>query len=126
MGKRIVQRGNTAFFTFTFYDEDGEVAIVSSAELQLTYPGARDYETETVALSSSGTDWVGEWDTTKCRPGFVDYHAHAYAAGGIDYAQDGRFRVTANRASLDHDALPTSSTPSSSAVGGGISTDYGL
>jgi hypothetical protein len=116
MAKRIITRGNTAFFTFTFYDEDDEVAIVTSAELELTYPGADDFVTETLSLTNAGTEWKAEWDTSKARPGWVDYHAHGYAAGGVNYGEDGRFKTRGNRANLDHDALPTSGTASSSAM----------
>jgi len=125
MAKRIVTRGNTVFFTFTFYDEDGAVAIVASADVQLTYPGGTDFVTETLALQSSGNTWIGEWDSSKARPGWLEYHAHGYAAGGISYGDDGRLRLTGNRANLDHDALPTSATASSSADGALSGTDYG-
>jgi hypothetical protein len=123
MAKRIVTRGNTAFFTFTFYDENDDVAIVVSAEVQLTYPGDVDFVTETIALQASGTDWIGEWDTTKSRPGWVEAHPHAYASG-VAYAQDLRFRVSGNRANLDHDALPASGTPSGDAMINAGPADY--
>lgn len=118
MTKRIVTRGNTTFFTFTFYDENGDVAIVASAQLQLTYPGGDNFATEELDLTSSGTDWTGQWASAKSRPGWVEYHAHAYDAGGIEYSQDGRFRLSGNRANLDHDPLPASGT--------GTDSDYGL
>jgi hypothetical protein len=124
MSKRVLTRGNTAFFSFTFYDEDGDIAIVASADVQVTYPGADDFVTETIALSSAGTAWAGEWDTSKSRAGWVEFHAHGYAAGGVNYGDDGRFRVSGNRANLDHDALPTNATPSSSAMVRSRSGDY--
>jgi hypothetical protein len=116
MTKRIITRGNTVFFAFTFYDEDGEVAIVTSAELQITYPGADDFVTEKIALTNAGTEWKAEWDTSKARPGWIKYHAHGYAAGGVNYGEDGRYRARGNSANLDHDALPASGTASSSAL----------
>jgi hypothetical protein len=116
MTKRIITRGNTAFFTFTFYDEDGEIAIVTSAKMQLTYAGASDFVTEVIDLTNSGTEWRTEWDTSKARPGWVNYHAHGYAAGGVNYGEDGRFRLKGNAANVDHDALPASGTASASAL----------
>jgi hypothetical protein len=116
MAKRIITRGNTAFFTFTFYDEDGEVAIVTSAEVQITYPGADDFVTEKISLTNAGTEWKTEWDTSKARAGWVEYHAHGYAAGGVNYGEDGRFKTRGNRGNYDHDALPASGTASTSAM----------
>lgn len=125
MSKRIITRGNTSFFSFVFYDEDGAVAIVGSADVQITYPGADDFVTETVALTSVDTAWETNWDSSKARPGWVEYHAHGYADGGISYGEDGRFYTRGNRANLDHTALPTSGTASSSAMGDFNSRDYG-
>ncbi len=124
MAKRVVTRGNTTFFTFPFYDEDDVLAILSSATVTLTYPGAIDFETETITLTNSDNTWVGEWDSSKSRPGWVEYHAHGLASG-VSYDQDGRFRLTGNRANLDHDALPNSGTASSSAMGAPAALDYG-
>jgi hypothetical protein len=115
MTLRVVTRGNTVFLSFTFYDEDGAVAVCTSAEVQLTYPGNRAFETETITLTNASNVWSGSWDSSHARAGWVEYHAHAVAAAG-EYAQDGRFRLTANRANLDHDTLQPSGTLS----------DYGL
>lgn len=126
MAKRVIWRGNTANFTFTFYDENGDVATCTSAELQLTYiGGSGDFETETLTLTSSGDNWVTTWDSTKAKAGWVEYHAHGYATA-TDYAQDGRFRLTANRASYDHDELPTNGTASNAAGQNTIADDYGM
>lgn len=115
MTQRIVTRGNTTFFSFTFYDEDEAVAVLTSAELQLTYPGKNAFETETITLTNASNVWSGQWVSTAARAGWVEYHAHGVNSAG-EYAQDGRFRVNANRANLDHDTLAPSGTLS----------DYGL
>ncbi len=126
MAKRVITRGTTVFLNLTFYDEKSDVAIVSSAQVQFTYMGNVDFETVTVDMTPAGIGgWKTEWDSSKARPGWIDYHAHAYASGGVEYAQDGRFRITGSRASLDHDPMPPTGRPSSSAMGGGPGTDYG-
>lgn len=126
MAKRVITRGNTVFLNLTFFDEKGDVAIVTSAQVQFTYPGRLDFETETVDMTPAGVGgWKAEWDSSKARPDWVDYHAHAYAGGGVQYAQDGRFRITGSRASLDHDPLPQTGRVSSSAMTGGAMKDYG-
>lgn len=107
MTQRIATRGNTVFLSFTFYDENGALAVCTSAALQLTYPGNVGFETETITLTNAANVWSGSWDSTKARAGWAEYHAHAIA-GSSEFAQDGRFRLTANRASLDHDRIPAS------------------
>jgi hypothetical protein len=114
---KIVTRGSKVYFSFTFYDENGDEAVVTSADLQLTYAGDSAYETETIALIVSDGEWHGEWDSTAARPGWVEYHAHAVAGGGsAHFATDGRFKLTGNRAGMDHDRLPN----------GRASSDYGF
>jgi hypothetical protein len=125
MTVKIVNRGNTAFFTFTFYDENGDVAVCQSAELQLTYMGRTDYVTEKVTLSSSDNNWLGQWVSANAKAGWVQYHAHAYSSG-TEFAEDGRFRVTGNRASLDHDPLPYGATRSKAEDDTGSGNDAGL
>jgi hypothetical protein len=115
MTLRTITRGNSVFLAFTFYDEDDGIASVTSAEVQLTYMGRSDFVTETITLSHSGDEWKATWDSTAARPGWVDYHGHALANDSV-YTQDGRFRLTGNRANLDHDTLPQS---------GASSDDYG-
>lgn len=114
---KIVTRGSTVYFRFTFYDENGDVAVVQSADLQLTYPGDIAYETETIALQVSDGVWTGQWRSTATRPAWVEYHVHAEAGSGtVHYTEDGRFKVRGNRAGMDHDALPR----------GTASSDYGF
>lgn len=129
MTQRVVTRGSTVTFSFTFYDANDELATVTSATLQLTYPGLDDFVTETLTLTEGEDDaWAVEWDSSKSRPGWCEYHAHAMAQGIEDEAaltEDGRIRLTGNRAGLDHDALPTATTASTSAQGYTSGTDYG-
>jgi hypothetical protein len=89
---------------------------VTSAEVQITYPGADDFVTEKISLTNAGTEWKAEWDTSKARAGWVEYHAHGYAAGGVNYGEDGRFKTRGNRGNYDHDALPVNGTASTSAM----------
>ena len=106
----IVQRGNTVFLAFTFIDEDDETTAVDSAEVELTYPGRDGFATETLTLTLSTGAWRTTWDSTKARAGWVHWHAHGISAQNGDFAQDGRFKLTANRASYQHDVLPTGGT----------------
>lgn len=115
MTVRRVTRGNTVTFAFTFYDEDGNLASVSSATLQLTYPGKLYEVTEALTLTEGDDDaWEATWDSSKSQPGWVKYHAHGIA-GSYQYAEDGRFPLRGNAANIDHDALPDSGTPSTTA-----------
>ena len=124
MAKRIVTRGDTTFFTFVFYDEDDNVAVVTSAKLQLTYPGVSDFVTEVLDLVGDDDTWSVSWRSASSRPGWVEFHAHAYAADDVEYDQDGRFRLTGNRANLDHEIMPTTGTASQDAMISGSTTDY--
>lgn len=131
MTVKILDRGNTVNFTFTFYDVNNNVATCQSASVQLTYMGESDYVTELVTLQASGSNWVGSWESTNCRVGWVKYLAKGLSSG-TKLASKGRFRVDTDRASLDMDALPTSSTPSTAeenlGVNGsaGLGSDYGF
>lgn len=131
MTVRRAYRGNTVFFTFTFLDQNGNVATCQSAALQLTYPGRSDYVTELITLQASGSTWTGQWTSANARSGWVQYHAHALSSG-TQFAEDGRFKLNGNRAGLDHDALPTSATPSLAEddIGAGnpagLGADYGF
>lgn len=114
MAKTVITRGNTVYFSFTFYDENDDEALVDSATLTLTYPGRDHVVTETVNLvDGPGETWTYAWDCTKSRTGWVEYHAHALDQS-YQLAEDGRFRLRANRANYDHDELPERTT----------STDY--
>jgi hypothetical protein len=105
MAASIVERGNTVYFAFTFYDENGDAANVDSAEMQITYPAGWGYETETVPLAQSGDEWTATWLSSRARPGWIEWHAHAQAAQ-YHLVHDGRFRLSGNKAGLDHDRLP--------------------
>lgn len=107
----VKTRGNTISLSFSFTDADGNAADVASAECELEYPGRDCRETETLTLTDNedGT-WVATWDSSKSRKGWVDYHAHAIADDGTDLADDGRFKLAANRANYQHDELPKRTT----------------
>lgn len=108
----VITRGNTVFFSFTFYDEDGEIAVCTSADLQVTYPANTGYETEVIELINASNVWSGEWDSSVARGGtWVEYHVHGYATLG-NYVQDGKFRLRGNAANIDHDEFETIGTHS--------------
>lgn len=104
----VVVRGNTVYFSFTFYDADDGAADVDSATVQLEFAGRSGRTTKLITLTETGSAWTGEWDSTYAREGWVHYHAHCLSgSGAAQFAQDGRFKLTANRASYQHDVLPT-------------------
>ena len=105
MAGSVIVRGSKVYFSFQFFDENGDLADVDSAELQLTYPGRDKFETEALTLELAAGYWIAEWLTTPMRDGWLQYHAHAYSSGA-ELAQDGRVRIKGNRASFDHDILP--------------------
>lgn len=103
----IITRGNTVSFTFTFLSADGVAAPISSATLQLVYPGRDCRETEllTLAENSDGT-WGTTWDSSKSRAGWINYHAHAIDTASVALTEDGRFKTDGNAAGYQHDPLP--------------------
>jgi hypothetical protein len=110
MASSIVTRGSRVYFTFTFLDENEDAATVTSATLQLTWPGRDAYETTELTLSKTDDEWKAEWDSAPSRPGWVEYHAHALSGLDAQFTRDGRFRLRGNRANLDHDTLPRGSS----------------
>lgn len=104
----VVVRGNTVYFSFTFYDADDEAADVDSATVQLEFAGRSGRTTKLITLTEVGSVWTGEWDSTSAREGWVNYHAHCLSGSGVaQFAKDSRFKLTANRANYQHDILPT-------------------
>lgn len=104
----ILTRGNTVALSFTFKDANGDAANVASASVQLVYRGREAPQTENITLSESAGAWEADWDSSRARGSWVEFHAHAVSSGSpaTDYAEDGRFRLTSNRANLQHDELP--------------------
>ncbi len=108
MASEIRSRGNTFNLAFTFLDENGDVAFADTAQVELTYPGRHWFETETLDLTQDGDQWKTTWDSTKSRGGWVRFHADARTSGDDPtvYAEDGRFKITANMANYQHEPLP--------------------
>ena len=107
----IVTRGNTVNFSFSFLDSTGAAASVASATLQIEYPGRDRREKATaITLTESGSNWIGTWDSSVSRKGWVKYHAHAIDDTGAVLTEDGRLELSANMANYQHDTLPGAST----------------
>jgi len=104
----ILNRSNTVSLSFTFKDENGDVANVESATCQLVYPGRDAFQTETIALAENSGAWEASWDSSNARGGWVEFHAHALSSGTpvTAYTEDGRFKLSSNMANLQHDELP--------------------
>ncbi|MGI9386196.1 MAG: hypothetical protein ACR2OX_02085 [Methyloligellaceae bacterium] len=104
----ILTRSNTVALSFTFKDENGDAANVASASVQLVYLGREALQTQKLTLSENSGAWEVDWDSSPVRGGWVEFHAHAVSPGSpvTSYAEDGRFKLTSNRANLQHDELP--------------------
>lgn len=105
---KIITRGNQVSFTFTFLSADGVAAPISSATVQLEYPGRDCRETENLTLTedaSVGT-WGATWDSSKSRTGWVNYHAHAIDFASIPLTEGGRFKIDGNAAGYQRHLLP--------------------
>ena len=105
---KVLTRNNTINLAFTFLDANGDVAFADMAQVQLTYPGRYQFETETLDLTQDGDQWKTTWDSTKSRAGWVQFHADARTTGDDPtvFAEDGRFKLTANMSNYQHDKLP--------------------
>jgi hypothetical protein len=99
-------RGNTVNFAFSFLDSAGAVVEVDSATVTLVYPGLTTYQKETLTLVEDEDDdmWKVTWNSDLTRPAWVEFHAHAIS-GSTELTEDGRFKVSGNRASMQHDKL---------------------
>ena len=104
MTDAVIVRGNIVNFSFTFYDSSGDLASPDSAELQLTYVDHDGYRNKKVTLTEVSGAWTGTWDSKTCRGGWVHFHAHAIDGTDV-LVQDGRFKLSANKANLQHDVL---------------------
>ncbi len=104
----ILTRANTVALSFTFRDANGDEANVASASVQLVYRGRAALQTETIPLAENAGAWEADWDSSRARGGWVEFHAHALSSGSpvTRYAEDGRFKLTSNRANLEHAELP--------------------
>ncbi|MDA7948082.1 MAG: hypothetical protein MPJ78_11480 [Hyphomicrobiaceae bacterium] len=104
----ILTRANTVALSFTFKDANGDAANVASASVQLVYSGREALQTEQITLGETAGAWETNWDSSRARGGWVEFHAHAVSSGTpvTRYAEDGRFKLTSNRANLQHDELP--------------------
>lgn len=105
----VIQRGNIVYFAFDFLDQNGDVADVDSATMTLVYPGLTEYQKEVLTLAQDEDDsmWKITWGSAKTRPAWVEYHAHAISSSD-EFVRNGRFKVSGNMASMQHDKLPAS------------------
>lgn len=106
MSGEVIARGNTVSFSFVFYDSTGAIASPASAVLYITFVGYDGYENAPViTLTQSGNNWIGSWNSAAAKGGWVFFHAHATAGDDTEYVQDGRFKLSANKANYQHDRL---------------------
>lgn len=110
MSGEVIARGNTVAFSFVFYDSTGAIASPDSAKLYITFVGYDGYQNAAeITLTQSGDNWTGSWNSSAAKGGWVDFHGHA-VAGDTVFTQDGRFKLSANRANLQHDRLSGATT----------------
>lgn len=100
-------RGQTAYWTTTFYDQNGNVTQPGSATINVVYPdaqGAGTGGTDTTSISMvaptpPAVTWTAQLDTRGFGPGSVAWSIHSDP--GPPYAvEDGSFTLTANPANL--------------------------
>lgn len=94
-------RGATVRITVRFLDADDEVTSPPGANAYVNYETvAGNRVRETIALSASGDDWVGEWDSRPARECRVFVHARTTGAAPIS-ATDDSFQLLKNYANPD-------------------------
>lgn len=91
-----VIRGNQVTFKTTFYDADNNVLSPTTPTLTVYYKSNNQYVTVTSNLSLSGDLWVGSWDSSNADVGIVEWHISG--GTGTAVAEDGDFRIIANKA----------------------------
>lgn len=99
----IVFRGATAFFTITFYDQNGQIVQPSGGQITLEYTFQGQLTNTTITLTPPtppNTTWTGVWDSRGASPGPVLGSLHS-VSGGTPYAvTDFNFILSANSANL--------------------------
>lgn len=99
-------RGEPIKFTATFTDPDNPSTAATGATLRVTYINASNAtETETIAMSLVGSEWVATWDSSVARTGKVYWHAKSTAP--FISIEEGEFDLIANRAN----PAPSEGTP---------------
>ena len=100
----VVFRGATAFFTTTFYDQNGVVSQPAGAVLNIAYNDGAGGGVDTVPVTMVGptfpaVTWTAQWDSRGAGPGTVACSIHT--TGGVPAAvEDFQFQLTANTANL--------------------------
>lgn len=91
-----VFRGNIVTFTSTFYDANNAVLNPTAPTLSIYYKSNGTYITVTSNLALSANVWTGVWDSSNADVGLVEWHISG--GTGVPIAQDGDFRIIANKA----------------------------
>ena len=99
MSCQAIIRGNTVLFTATFYDPDGVVMTVGSANVVVSFMTANVPQLVTISMTAIGTTWKATWDSSVADTGTVYWHV--VSAGQPAAADDGSFSITANAANVE-------------------------
>lgn len=84
--------GDSAFFTVEFFDSNGNTTTPSSAVLSITYVNnSNASQTDTVALSVTGSFFTGSWSSALASFGLANWSITS--AGSTSVAQTGIIRV---------------------------------
>ena len=100
----VLRRGGTAFFTTTFYDENGNVVQPFSATINIVYPDQTSGGTDSALVDMVGptgpaVTWTAQWDSRIAGPGAVSWSIHS-DPGPPFAVEDGEFVLKANPANL--------------------------
>lgn len=91
-----VIRGNKVTFKTSFLDADNNALNPTTPTLTVYYKSNNEYITVTSNLTLTDALWVGSWDSSNADVGIVEWHISGGA--GTAVAEDGDFRILANKA----------------------------
>ncbi len=93
---RNVIRGNAVTFSSTFLDANNNVIVPSAPVVSVYYKSNNQYVTTSLNMTQTGNTWVATWNSSNADVGVVEWHI--YAGNSTPAAQDGDFRILANKA----------------------------
>jgi hypothetical protein len=91
-----VVRGSTVKIGATFKGVNGNVLAPTGANLTIHFMVAGVKRDVTIAMAQTGSEFVGQWDTSPADAGTIYWHART--ADGEHAATEGKFDIVANPA----------------------------
>jgi hypothetical protein len=98
MAALVVGRGNTATWSVTFLDMNGNPVTPGSATLYIAYPGPAGQPVEiSIAMTNVASLWTASWNTGGANIGTVFWSAWSQSP---ESSIDGQFALVGNIANL--------------------------